>query len=118
MWGVGQLKVKLASNVNKRFILEQRPYFVGLPLLTSTPTELVPRACSLQGLALGVQGMWAMGPPHWVLKGCREAIACPPTIRLYNPVLQVGKWPNYPSPTVNSSVKYHAGLLLFACSKR
>lgn len=39
-------------------------------------------------------------------EGCREPMAYPATIRLYNPVLQVGRWPNYPSATVNSSVKY------------
>lgn len=38
---------------------------------------------------------------------------CPATIRPYSPELQVGKLPNYPFSTVNSSVKYRS-LLLFS----
>lgn len=88
MRGMGQLKVKLASNVDKGFILGQRPYFVetlncSVVHQLNCSRELAPcEACQSRSSGPGSAGMRAMGPQRWML-GCWEPVACPATFRLY-----------------------------------
>lgn len=113
MRGMGQLKVKLASNVNKRLILEQRPCFME----TSACSVVQELNCSGEACpgssCPGIVSQW--DPLRWLLEGHWEPVAGPATIRLYNPVLQVGEWPHDPASAVNSS-PVPCGFLLFGCS--
>lgn len=110
MQGMGHLKVKLASNINRRLILEQRPCFVEA--LNCLDVHQVNCFCELGARLVGA-GAPALGSKRDVAVG--PSAACPWLIQPPSDFITLcSRWKNgsVTTSTISLSVKNHTISLL------